>query len=68
MKATVLKAGKLIETDRIIKRKAIQKMINDITKLPTLEIVRRLYKRHSVGVWEILLAVTWFWVVWEKLN
>lgn len=44
---------------KIIRRKAIAKMTNDITKLSTLEILRRLFKRHETLVLYLALTMTW---------
>jgi hypothetical protein len=48
-----------IKPKQFIKRKSVMKLTNDITKLPTHEILRRLYKRHSVGVWMTLNIAAW---------
>lgn len=53
---------------KFIKRKAIMQMTNDMTLLPTHEVLRRLYKRHSVGVWETITVVTWVIVLTSKFN
>lgn len=68
MKATILKAGTLIEDNKILVRRAMMKHTNDMTKLPTYEILYRVYKRHSVGFWMTLTAATYVWIVWSKLG
>lgn len=53
---------------KFIKRKAIMQMTNDMTLLPTHEVLRRLYKRHSVGVWELISVATWTLIFLSKLK
>lgn len=44
------------------------KQTNDITKLSTPEVLRRLYHRHELLVWEAATILTWIWLIWEKLG
>lgn len=69
-KTATLKAGPLIEPKdkMIISRRAVMKMTNDITKLPTYEILWRVYKRHSVGFWMTANVLTIALVLWGKLS
>lgn len=60
--ATKLKAGDIIDDDepylRISKR-ATLRATNDINKLPTWEIGRRVYARHTKGLWQTAAITTW---------
>lgn len=69
-KAVALKAGPLIEPKdkMIISRRAVMKMTNDITKLPTYEILWRVYKRHSVGFWMATTILTNVLIIWNKIR
>lgn len=51
-----LKSEEGKDKQHIIKRKAIQKMTNDLDKLPTHVILQRIYKRHNTGLWQFMTA------------
>lgn len=51
-----------------LKRTFMAKQTNDINRLSTMQIFRRLYQRHQVLVWEAALAVTWTWILVSKFN
>lgn len=59
-----LKAGALIEDDesndnKMPSARQLMKLENNIDKLPTREVLRRMYKRHSTGVWQTICLLTW---------
>jgi hypothetical protein len=66
------KAGALIEeapkASPILQRRAMMRHTNDITKLPTYEVLYRMYKRHNLGILYLTIGVTWFYIVWQKLG
>lgn len=51
-----------------LKRKAMNKLNNDITVMSTPEVLRRLYKRHEVGVWETITVISWIAILVSKFN
>lgn len=55
-------------TKKPLQRKAIMKMTNDMTLLPTHEVLRRLYVRHSTGMWIVATGVTWFGIFWVRFS
>lgn len=65
MSKTKLKAGSLIETaeqnDAVQQpsRRQLIKLEKDFDKLPTAEVMRRVYNRHAKGIWQFLAIVTW---------
>lgn len=60
-KAATLKAGELIDDDAPLKisKRAALRATNDINKLPTHEILRRVYARHKTGLWQLAAVTTW---------
>ena len=66
--ATAMTYERSKKTPVVVTRKAANRLNNDINVMPTHEVFRRLYKRHSVGVWETITAVTWVIVLVSKLN
>lgn len=48
---------------RVIKRKAVAKYTTDMSKLSTLRILSYLYKRHQVIILELLVVITWTWLL-----
>lgn len=64
-----LKSGAIIETDDKpkLQRRAIMKMTNDITMLPTYEILWRLVKRHKLGLWQLTAISAWLAIAWQVI-
>lgn len=74
MSKTALKAGTLIEaddkkdTEKMPSRRQLLKLEHDFDKLPTTEVMRRVYKRHATGLWQLIAIGTWavvayMWIV-----
>jgi len=65
--AKALKAGELIDDDEPIKvsKKAALRATNDINKLPTYEILRRVYARHKTGLWQLASVATWVVIAYQ---
>lgn len=65
-----LRAGKLIESDKddeSVSRFAVIRATNDINKLPTWEVIRRIYVRHNLRIWQTLAIVPWVITIWMHL-
>jgi hypothetical protein len=62
---TTLKAGTLIEADeatdsfKLPSRFQLARLETRFDRIPTYEVLRRLYVRHSVGFWQVAFVVTW---------
>ena len=73
-KALALKAGTLIEDDeasdkqKMPSQRQLLKLEHNFDKLPTSEILRRVYKRHSTGIWQTIWVLTIAAVVWTQLS
>lgn len=73
-KKQTLKAGALIESlededsDKLPSRNQLLKLETNIEKLPTIEVLRRVYKRHSTGIWQLTTAITWTMVIFSWLT
>lgn len=65
-----LKGGELIDEEVPLKvsRWALLRAENNINKLPTWEIGRRIYARHAKGLWQTAAITTWviltYKVIW----
>lgn len=64
-----LKAGELLDNEESLKvsKWAELHAINDINKLPTWEIVRRVYIRHQTGLWQSAALATWAVLVYKVI-
>jgi hypothetical protein len=49
-------------------RRQLMRLETDITKLPTFEILRRVYKRHSTGVWQTITVITWAAIIYQLVK
>lgn len=74
MKATTLKAGRLIEPATVAdglklpSRFQLAKLETRFDHIPTYEVLRRLYVRHSVGFWQTAFVVTWIALLTVELG
>ena len=73
-KTAILQAGKLIESKprddkkkQPTRRQAIR-LEDSFNNLPTWEILRRLYRRHCIGLWMSGALLTWAWLLYQKFN
>lgn len=65
-----LKGGVLIEDDKDTQeasRWAILKATSDINQLPTWEVLRRIYVRHNLRLWQTAALTTWAALIWFSL-
>lgn len=51
-----------------LQSKRLYRDTNDIELMPTHEVMRRLYKRHSVGMWQTVVIITWAAIIWAKIR
>lgn len=73
-KAHQLKAGALIEDnikhdgDKLPTKRQLIRLEQKFDNLPTYEVLIRLYKRHALGIWQIVATTAVVLLVWQQVR
>lgn len=74
LQAAGLQAGRLIEdkvdedSQKLPTKRQLAKLEKDWDKIPTYEHIRRIYRRHIIGLWQFTTVVAVILLIWSAIR